>query len=147
MSLASEIGPWCVFVSGSRDLEWKHEPLVREKLQPFLGPSATVIHGMGQGRKPTVPGADRVVARVAQDLGFHIIAIPALWVQQDKRAGPVRNHLCGRVLYEFGLHGYRSAFLGFSTGGAGTEGALAMVERIRDSERYPIQIERVKVTL
>ncbi len=139
--------PWCVFVSGSRDLEWSHEPLIREELAPFAGDYATVIHGMGEGRNKITPGCDRVVDVVARDLWFHIVAIPALWKIQELAAGPIRNNLCVQTLLAFGKHGYRLAMLGFSTGGKGTEGALEKMRRASDCEDAHVLIKKIPVTL
>jgi hypothetical protein len=137
--------PWCVFVSGSRDLTWDHEPLILKELKPFSGPYAVLIHGMGEGRTEQIPGCDRVADKVAQDLGFHIIACRALWELQGKSAGPVRNKLCAKILIAHRSAGYRLAMLAFSTGGPGTESALASVRS--EMGAVPVQIEKFTVTL
>jgi hypothetical protein len=138
--------PWCVFVSGSRDLHWESEWLIRQELTPFVARYSTVIHGMGEGRKAYVAGCDRVVDSAAREMGFHIIAIPALWDEQQHAAGPIRNRLCTQVLLAFGKHGYRMAMLGFSTGGKGTEGALELMKRLYDREHADVLIKKVPVT-
>lgn len=137
--------PWCVFVSGSRDMTWQHEPLVREKLAPYEREYSTVIHGMGEGRHKGIPGCDRIVDQVARDLG--IVAIPALWHAQGLKAGPRRNYLCAEILLAFGLAGYSLAMLAFSTGGRGTEGAHRLVKYLSETRSYPVKIEKITVTL
>lgn len=145
--MSIEPAPWCVFVSGSRDLDWKHEPLIFEKLSPFASPGARVIHGMGDGRNPETPGCDRVADKVAQDLGFHIIALPALWEIQSRKAGPIRNRLCAEVLRAHQSAGFRLAFLGFSTGGPGTEGAHQIILKLVAKGACLVRIEKISVTL
>lgn len=67
--------PWCVFVTGSRDLEWdKHWTLVRDKLRPFDVPRSVVIHGAGGGRNGR-PGCDEITEPVP--IGAQ--TIPLLW--------------------------------------------------------------------
>jgi hypothetical protein len=136
-----------VFVSGSRDLQWSHQEIIREELKPFVGQYSTVIHGMGEGRKSYIPGCDRVADFAAREMGFHIIAIPALWDEQHLAAGPIRNRLCAQMLLLFGKHGYRLAMLGFSTGGKGTEGALELMERLYDREQADVLIKKVPMVV
>ncbi len=137
--------PWAVMVSGSRDMDWSHASLVEEKLKPFSGKREDLlIHGAGEGRDATVPGFDRVAADIAHHLKMRVHGFPALWNIQDKAAGPIRNRLLLEILLAHGQAGYRMAFLAFSTGGPGTEGALRGVRACSQSEK--IQIEKIDVT-
>ena len=139
--------PWCVFVSGSRDLEWSHQEIIAPELMTFLGPYATLIHGKGKGRSSTVPGCDRVVDVTAREMGFNVLPIPALWNIQGNGAGPIRNGLCAQLLLTFGRCGYRMAMLGFSTGGRGTEGALELMRRLYDRQTADVLIKKIEVKL
>lgn len=138
--------PWAVMVSGSRDMMWHHSDLIEDKLRPFSGiRNSLVIHGAGEGRRVTVPGCDRVAADIAAHLKFRVHGYPALWNLLDKSAGPIRNRLLLEILLAHGQAGYRMAFLAFSTGGPGTEGALRGVRACSQSDK--IQIEKIDVTL
>lgn len=138
--------PWCVMVSGSRDMGWGHSSLVEEKLNPFSGHrQSLLIHGAGEGRSATVAGFDRVAADMGRFLKMRVHGYPALWNIQDKSAGPIRNKLLLEILLAHGQAGYRMAFLAFSTGGPGTEGALRGVRACSQSDK--IQIEKIDVTL
>jgi hypothetical protein len=128
-------------------MTWEHEALVREKLAPYAREYSTVIHGMGEGRHKGIPGCDRIADQVARDLGMHIVAIPALWRIQALNAGPRRNALCAEILFAFGPAGYSLAMLAFSTGGPGTEGAHRLVKYLHEKRSYPVQIEKIAVTL
>lgn len=142
--------PWCVFVSGSRDLGWDaHYDLVLRELTSFKEISRlepTLIHGSGPGRNGE-PGCDRLAHRAGQELGFRVHGFPALWDLQGKRAGPVRNKLCAEILLAHFTAGYAPAFLGFSTGGPGTEGAHALMVKIRDQDSVPVQIKKIDIVL
>jgi hypothetical protein len=138
--------PWAAMVSGSRDMLWHHADLIEDKLKPFSGiRQSLVIHGAGEGRRAPIPGCDRVAADVASYLKFRVHGFPALWNLQDKSAGPIRNQLLLEILLAHGQAGYRMAFLAFSTGGPGTEGALRGVRSC--SKSHEIQIEKIDVTL
>lgn len=138
--------PWCVFVSGSRDLTWDaHWVLVKEHLRRFRGPHSVLIHGAGPGGDGAV-GCDWIADRAGHDLDFAVYAFPALWKLWNKSAGPIRNRLCVDVWSAFGDAGYRLAMLGFSTGGTGTEGALELARRAAGGVT-PALIERIPVTL
>lgn len=138
--------PWAIMVSGSRDMLWHHSDLICDTLKPLSGiRQSVVIHGAGEGRHVTVPGCDRVAADIASYLKFRVHGYPALWNLQEKAAGPIRNKLLLEVLLAHGQAGYRMAFFAFSTGGAGTEGALRGVRAC--SRASEIQIEKIDVTL
>lgn len=141
--------PWCVMVSGSRDMLWHHADLIEDELKPFAGVrQSLVIHGAGEGRTSTIPGCDRVAADVASYLKFRVHGYPALWNTQNKGAGPIRNNLLVDVLISHWRAGYRAAFLAFSTGGKGTEGALKIVGARSEVETGgKILIEKIDVTL
>lgn len=146
MTDSAVIRPWCVMVSGSRDMLWHHADLIEDKLKPFAGVrQSLVIHGAGEGRISTIPGCDRVAAIAASYLKFRVHGYPALWNIQNKGAGPIRNNLLLHVLLAHGQAGYRMAFLAFSTGGPGTEGALRDV--LHSDARSDITIEKIDVTL
>lgn len=137
--------PWCVFVSGSRDLEWdKHRSLVEEALRPFRHEWSALIHGHGTG-------CDAIADRVGDILRFRVYRFPARWdlhrnPDQRNRAGPIRNRLCARVWVAFHEAGYRLAMLGFSTGGPGTEGAIKLAKNL--SAGIPeVLIEKISITL
>ena len=141
------VRPWAVMVSGSRDMDWRHSFLIRDKLEPFAKVESNqnlVIHGAGSGHLGAC-GCDRVAANAASELGFRVHGYPALWNLQDKSAGPIRNKLLLEILLAHGQAGYRMAFLAFSTGGPGTEGALRGVRGC--SKSHEIQIEKIDVTL
>ena len=140
--------PWCVMVSGSRDMMWHHADLIEDKLRPFSGiRQSLMIHGAGEGRRPPIPGCDRVAADIAVHLKFRVHGYPALWNLQDKGAGPIRNHLLTDILRAHGKAGYRLAMLAFSTGGPGTEGALGLVRLMAQAYDQEITIEKIDVTL
>ncbi len=146
MSVEGQAQPWCVFVTGSRDLEWeKHWTLVRDKLRPFDVPRSAVIHGAGGGRNGR-PGCDEITDRAADQFGFRVLRFPALWDLQRRAAGPIRNRLCVDTWVAHQRAGYRLACLAFSTGGTGTEGALLLAKGLSAGLEL-VQIERIGVTL
>ena len=145
--------PWCIFASGSRDLgppqkpaaEHSHFKMVHEALAPYVRtphylPGCALLHGDGFGRDGA-RGADAIIDMVARTLGFAVYAFPAQWTRLGKRAGPLRNGLCAEVLEAFGRAGYRMAFVSFSTGGPGTEGATKLCERIEGCKIDKITVE------
>ncbi len=144
--------PWCLFVSGSRDLRREHLKLVRDKIEPFATPRCGVlIHGDGEGRNGSI-GCDRLAQMAAEHWGLRIIAIPADWDRLGKKAGPLRNRVCAEVLLAHRIASYRLAFLAFSTGGPGTEGAHKIVQDLYHPDRKPmvstpIHIEKFQITL
>lgn len=139
--------PWAVFVTGSRDLEWDHHDLIYEKLETFPRAGAVLIHGVGAGRTSLVPGCDRVAACVAKALDWRINGFPALWDQQSKAAGPIRNQLCVQVLLAMGKAGYQLACLAFSTGGPGTEGAYRLVSEQSQKSGQVVLMEKIDIQL
>lgn len=147
--------PWAVLISGSRDMDWKHSDLIRSRLTPLSGvPQSVLLHGAGDGRRPTIAGCDRVAVDVAKQLGLRVHGYPALWDYppsigvSSKAAGPQRNALLVTLLLALEKQGYRLAFLAFSTGGPGTEGMLKLVRMADETQAIgDIQIEKIDVTL
>lgn len=140
--------PWCVFVSGSRDLTWdKHYVLVRDTLRPFFREGVSVvIHGDGPGRTKQIPGCDKIAGRVGEQFATRVYAIPALWLEQGNVAGPIRNRLCVDFWVAHHRAGYRLAMVAFNTGGSGTADALRQAKNLSAGlER--VQIEDISVTL
>ncbi len=138
--------PWCLFVSGSRDLRREHYPLVRDKIEPFATPGGVLIHGDGDGRNGSI-GCDKLAERAGEHWGLRIIPIPADWDRLGKRGGPLRNRVCAEILMAHSYGIYRLAFLAFSTGGPGTEGAHKIVTDLSRQHNEPIHIEKFQVTL
>lgn len=88
-----------VIVCGSRD--WVDPEPIRRELEyvfpetiPWTLPAdITVIHG-------DAAGADRLAGRIAAELGFKVIAVPADWETYGKAAGPRRNQKMLKMLLE-----------------------------------------------
>jgi hypothetical protein len=140
--------PYCVMVSGSRDLTWGHMDLIVEQLRPYsTRPLSLVIHGAGEGRNATVPGFDRVAAAAARFLKMRCQGYPALWDLQSKVAGPDRNRLLAEILRAHALFGYAPVFLAFPTGGPGTASAISAVESVSKRDSIPVEIQKFPITL
>lgn len=139
--------PWCVFVSGSRDLRREHLPLLQGALEKYVEPrGAVLLHGDGVGRSGSI-GADQLANHAGEKLGFRVHPFPADWDRLGKAAGPIRNRLVAEILFAHEPAGYRLAFLAFSTGGPGTEGAHALIQKLQISRGIPVQIEKFQVKL
>lgn len=156
--------PWAVYVAGSRHMtQAAHADLVRERLRPYLlAMDSVLIHGAGRGpggllweRGKGALGCDKIAHLLASQspFGCRIIECPALWDyplepsglsgEQGRAAGPIRNKLCTEILSAHFRAGYRLAMLAFSTGGAGTEGAIRLVRQMKE----PVLFEKIDVTL
>jgi hypothetical protein len=71
-----------VLVCGSRD--WDDQDTIADVLSDYVTePHVEIIHG-------AAPGADTLVAEVAELYGFDVRAFPADW-SRGRRAGPERN--------------------------------------------------------
>jgi len=70
-----------VLITGSR--HYADEAIIRRELSAFP-PGTVVIHGGASG-------ADSLADRVAKQLGFEVVAVPADWKKHGKAAGPLRN--------------------------------------------------------
>ncbi len=141
--------------------EIRHTALVREQLLRYLtGWQSVLIHGVGDGpdgspwaRGKGVLGCDRIADKIARSSPFlcRVIMCPALWDyepsglsgEQGRAAGPIRNKLCVDILAAHYRAGYRLAMLAFSAGGAGTEGAIRLVQKLKE----PVLFEKIDVTL
>lgn len=143
----NELKPWAVFVSGSRDFGLAQAEMLREALRPFTSGDrehSVIIHGAGPGN----PGCDWLVEQIAfNHFSLRTLPLPALWAQQKKGAGPIRNTLCAAVLLAHARAGYRPAFRGFSTGGAGTEGAAKVTRELFEQHGVELDYQKIDVTL
>jgi len=70
-----------VVVSGSR--EWRNEERI-QKIFTTLPADTTIIHGGCRG-------LDLLAAKIAKQMGFKTIEVPAEWNIHGKAAGPIRN--------------------------------------------------------
>lgn len=139
--------PWCLFVSGSRDLRHEHFPLVRQVLSLYTSPySGVLLHGDGPGRNGSV-GADTLAARAGDKLGYVTYGFPADWDRFNKKAGPIRNRLVTEIFLAHHASSYQLGFVAFSTGGPGTEGAHRLVKTLSQERSIPVHIEKFQVTL
>lgn len=83
-----------ILVCGGRDFD--DEILMRDVLLEYyrLLRDVTVIHGDAgwvDKRTGRIVGADKLAGKVAAELGFHVVAVPADWAKDGKAAGPIRN--------------------------------------------------------
>jgi hypothetical protein len=65
------------------DRNWDNEAPIRTALLELL-PDTIIIHGGARG-------ADKMAGRVAKELGFTVIELPANWGRYGRAAGPIRN--------------------------------------------------------
>ena len=74
-----------IVAGGSRHLAWPVSRVALHLLQASSGRSVlALLHG-------AAPGADQAIAAAADQLGWPVIACPALWQQHGRAAGPIRN--------------------------------------------------------
>lgn len=75
-----------VLICGDRN--WNNELRIRQTISliPSHKDELTIIEGGARG-------ADKIAAKVAQEMGIKFTEIPALWKEHGKRAGPERNSL------------------------------------------------------
>lgn len=73
-----------IVVTGSR--KWKSHGPIRFALTALAerDPNAVVHHG-------GAPGADRICAKIAAELGLEVVEHPADWEAEPKRGGFIRN--------------------------------------------------------
>lgn len=70
-----------VIICGDRD--WNATASITQLLRR-MPPGTQIVHG-------NCKGADILAGRIAQELGFNVIPMPADWKQYGRAAGPIRN--------------------------------------------------------
>jgi predicted Rossmann-fold nucleotide-binding protein len=74
-----------IVAGGGRQLAWPVARIAVHLLQISAGRSVrALLHGAARG-------ADQSIAAAADQLGWPVIACPALWQQHGRAAGPIRN--------------------------------------------------------
>lgn len=74
-----------IVAGGGRQLAWPVSRIAVHLLQISAGRSVlALLHGAARG-------ADQAIAAAADQLGWPVIACPALWQQHGRAAGPIRN--------------------------------------------------------
>ena len=74
-----------VLVTGDRN--WTDEDFIRDSLTTLdVIESSKVVLIEGEAR-----GADKISAKIARELGWQVIPVPANWEKYGKAAGPIRN--------------------------------------------------------
>ena len=74
-----------IVAGGGRQLAWPISRIRAQLLQVAAGrPVLALLHGAARG-------ADQAIAAAADQLGWPVIACPALWQQHGRAAGPIRN--------------------------------------------------------
>lgn len=138
--------PWCVFVSGSRDLGYEHLSRIAHYVEGFSSvPYSIVIHGGGPpGFRKGAVGCDRLTDMVSRALKLRVFVMLPLWDIHGKPGGPIRNELMVDVLTSHRQAGYRLAAGFFPTGGPGTADAI---KKTRSVTTVPIQIDEFPITL
>ena len=71
-----------ILVTGDRN--WTCEKTIGLVLERYEGLGATLIHG-------DCRGADRLAAKIGEQMGYKVMAFPADWKFHGKGAGPIRN--------------------------------------------------------
>ena len=66
------------------DRLWEEEELIRLVLEGYDPETTIIVHG-------NAPGADRIAARLAYNMGFKVEPHSAKWERYGKAAGPIRN--------------------------------------------------------
>jgi len=74
-----------IVAAGGRTLAWSPSRVAAHLLEITTG---RVVQALFHG---AAPGADRAIAAAADQLGWPVIACPALWQQHGRSAGPIRN--------------------------------------------------------
>ncbi|MCP9793596.1 DUF2493 domain-containing protein [Vulcanococcus limneticus Candia 3F8] len=74
-----------VVAAGGRTLAWSPSRVAVHLLEITGG---RIVQALFHG---AAPGADRAIAAAANQLGWPVIACPALWQQHGRSAGPIRN--------------------------------------------------------
>ena len=65
------------------DRNWDNEAPIRTALLELL-PDTIIIHGGARG-------ADKIAGRIAKEMGFTVVEVPANWEKYGKAAGSIRN--------------------------------------------------------
>jgi hypothetical protein len=66
------------------DRNWDDEKPIRAALEELIPEETIIINGGARG-------ADKLAGRIAKEMGFDVIEVPANWEKYGKAAGPIRN--------------------------------------------------------
>jgi hypothetical protein len=132
-------GQLVVVAGGGRDLAWPSELIATHLLRATRGRLVqALLHGAARG-------ADQAIAAAADQLGWSQIACPALWKQNGRAAGPIRN----RQMLERSLDLLAALPMGAGllvVAFPGSRGTASLVDQAhRLSRRSAIPIEVIQI--
>jgi hypothetical protein len=132
-----------IAAGGGRDLAWPQQRVAAELLARSGGRLVhLLLHGGARG-------ADAVIGRAAQQLGWSALVMPAQWQLHGRAAGPIRNRaLLEQAIARAVAHSspgcLTSVLVVAFPGGAGT--ASLVREARRMASRSPVPIAVVEVS-
>lgn len=71
-----------VLICGDRN--WNDSDTMISEMMSLPPECDTIIHGDARG-------ADKMAGIIGEELGYHVIAVPADWNKYHRAAGPIRN--------------------------------------------------------
>ncbi len=91
-------------------------------------------------------GADRAIAAAADQLGWPVIACPALWQQHGRSAGPIRNRqMLHQAIAQLALRPAGAALLVVAfPGGPGTASLVQLTRSLQARSSLPIELLTIK---
>jgi len=131
-----------IVAGGGRDLAWPHQRIAAVLLARSGGrPVHLLLHGGARG-------ADAVIARAAQQLGWSALALPAEWRRYGRAAGPIRNRqLLEQAIARALAHGTPgltvSVLVVAFPGGSGTASLVHQSRRLASRSPVPIAVAEV----
>jgi len=125
-----------IVAAGGRTLTWSPSRIATHLLAATAGRAVRALfHG-------AAPGADRAIAAAADQLGWPVIACPALWQQHGRAAGPIRNRqMLHQAIAQLALlpAGAALQVIAFP-GGPGTASLAQLTRSLQARSSLPIEL-------
>ncbi|WP_411872150.1 SLOG family protein [Vulcanococcus limneticus] len=129
-----------IVAAGGRTLAWSPSRVAVHLLEITAG---RVVQALFHG---AARGADQAIAAAADQLGWPVIACPALWQQHGRSAGPIRNRqMLHQAIAQLALLPAGAALLVVAfPGGPGTASLVQLTRSLQARSSLPIELLTIK---
>jgi hypothetical protein len=132
----------CIIATGDRYgvfAEWRQVVTDAFRDPGRRGRTGVLLHGDSTPVRKGAMGCDKIAAKIAGMHGWAVVPVPAMWDDQGKAAGPIRNRRMLKIGLALQEQGYELRVYAFHDYLANSKGTLNMVE-LAEGEGVPVTV-------